>query len=342
MSKLTSHDISQWLKQGAVCGQNTHIDLFWGQDTRSSIPVGYPSVFSSDFYLKENKPWHSYTHCKRVEASSIPRDSRQEDIELQWEPADKSLFEEQFLRVQELMRKGELQKIVLTTEIRAPKTQSPEVFLKRALGPIPEHRYVYGLWNEPSGFLGYTPEVLFEVEAPHTVKTMALAGTSAPHAVEHTLQTSKNQKEHEWVIQDITHQLKDLGIVSVGETQILDLKTLVHFLTPLSIKLLQKIDITSLISLFHPTAALGVFPRERWRDLKNWRSDYDAFGAPFVWAQGESHALGLVGIRQLAWDKEFYYIRSGCGVVIESSLEEEWSELQLKMNSVKKMMGCRL
>lgn len=339
MSSINKDEISQWQSEGAIYGSGDQLRLFWGKAEKSAELKTYPAVFSSDFYLEEAAPWHSYTHEQTLRAGSQCQSA---EIDLQWQAPDFELFKEQFLKSKKLLQSGEVQKIVLTTQVRAPKTLTTAPFLQRALGEIPEQRYLYGLWSQDQGFLGYTPEILLKIEDQQTVTTMALAGTSPLESLSQSLSTSKNQQEHDWVIQDICRHLEPLGAVTVGETRVLSLQTLAHLLTPISLHLKQSVELNSLIERFHPTAALGVFPRSFWKQLKKWRSDYGSFGAPFILAESESHVVGLVGIRQLAWDKNFYYIRSGCGVVNESCLDDEWKELLLKIDSVKKMMGCRL
>ena len=57
----------------------------------------------------------------------------------------------------------------------------------------------------------------------------------------------------------------------------------------------------------------------------------------FVWRNGEFEAL--VAIRMAAWKGEDVLIPSGCGVIEESRLVNEWRELRLKREAVRASFG---
>ncbi|MCC6137504.1 MAG: chorismate-binding protein [Bdellovibrionaceae bacterium] len=168
---------------------------------------------------------------------------------------------------------------------------------------------------------------------------MALAGTSGLDGIDSTLRSPKNLEEHALVVKDISAVLAQFGQIQTGEVQTLRLQSLAHLQTQISVQLQKPLALQELISNLHPTPALGVAPRHRLEDLREMREGYGSFGAPFVVAHSPSKYVGLVGIRQLAWDKEYYYIRCGCGVVKESREDDEWQELLLKIQSVKKLFG---
>ena len=92
-----------------------------------------------------------------------------------------------------------------------------------------------------------------------------------------------------------------------------------------------------MVECLHPTPALGVAPREQLGLLKKWRGGKDRLGAPFGIRWEPDQFLSVVAIRQLSWDENFFYIGNGCGVVAESELDDEWQELKLKRDSVRKM-----
>ena len=62
------------------------------------------------------------------------------------------------------------------------------------------------------------------------------------------------------------------------------------------------------------------------------------FGAPFgVVIDGEF--TSVVAIRNISWKEDAVFLPSGCGVIEESSLQNEWNELELKRQFVKKIFG---
>ena len=141
------------------------------------------------------------------------------------------------------------------------------------------------------------------------------------------------------MVDDLQTLLAPLGSIAVGDLQTLKLDTLAHLQTSLHLQCNKELSLPSWIHTLHPTPALGTAPRTQWMQLKELRQGYGPFGAPFVMATGATSATALVGIRQLAWDEKYYYIRSGCGVVQDSHVTDEWNELLLKIKSVKKRFG---
>lgn len=336
MTTEKAPNYSQWKSQGAVYGAGSDIYLYWGKAAEFSVNSQFPAIFSSDFFLENRKPWTEYEHS--ISISSLPLETVTPEA-LDWHIPDRAVFADQFQQAQKKLQEGSISKIVLATETRAPRTISPEIFLSNALGAIPQNTHLYGKWTKDEGFLGFTPEILFKTDDGKTLETMALAGTSAIESVESTLRSSKNLQEHALVVKDISTVLENFGKVKSGDLETLSLQSLAHLKTAITVELKKALSVHELISALHPTPALGVAPRSRWNELREMRLGYGTFGAPFVVAQSSKHHVALVGIRQLAWDRENYYIRCGCGVVKESRLEEEWQELLLKIKSVKKLFG---
>ena len=125
--------------------------------------------------------------------------------------------------------------------------------------------------------------------------------------------------------------------------RIMELKSLVHFHTPIYVGLYDATPVEALIQRLHPTPALGPLPRtqQSMADLNEWRGRLGCprhFGAPMgVYDQGEFCAV--VCIRGVHWQGDTLKLPAGCGVIEASRLTGEWRELQLKRNSVKKLFG---
>ena len=71
--------------------------------------------------------------------------------------------------------------------------------------------------------------------------------------------------------------------------------------------------------------------------LQDWGERLDCpveLGAPFgLFRDGDFEAL--VAIRMVAWKGDDFALPSGCGVIQESRLVNEWRELALKRDSVR-------
>ena len=231
--------------------------------------------------------------------------------------------------------------------------------------------HVYGMWTEDEGILGATPELLFDLGfsrqdafsqvSEAKIQTMALAGTRKKIYQGHSLlEDPKERHEHRLVIDGIRKSYQDalgnwtdrgeIGFVQ-GETSELELPHLFHLHTPLSFSLSRLNSKTSdwspcqwvenLSKAFHPTPALGAFPKENgrsWLEEQNAVTPRYRFGAPFAMVYEDS-IKAVVSIRNIQWNREKILLGAGCGVVSQSQPDREWKELQAKADSVKMLFG---
>ena len=125
-----------------------------------------------------------------------------------WAQNFKIDFTHQFKVMQEWISKGILEKAVpigrVTTELK--KIFQPEIILKNLIADSTARGWIYGFWNQHQGFLGRTPELLFQsfpVDSK-TITTMALAGTwpKNPDLV-NDYEDPKIWNEHQIVVKDV-------------------------------------------------------------------------------------------------------------------------------------------
>lgn len=208
--------------------------------------------------------------------------------------------------------------------------------------------WTYGFWQNGNGYLGQTPELVAEWnQESQILKTVALAGT-LKNSTENEIQIQKDSKihdEHQFVVDDIQKQLlqvvqeKDL---KKGSTVVHKLKHLLHLKTDFECQYIDLEKALQIIQNLHPTAALGIYPRDP-KEMKSFsklelQDQRGNFAAPFAFMGAES-ILCVAAIRNIYFSESEMQIFSGCGVTSESQYESELSELQLKRDSVKKMMG---
>jgi menaquinone-specific isochorismate synthase len=199
----------------------------------------------------------------------------------------------------------------------------------------------YGWTDGDSGFAGATPELLFSLDGLH-LETMALAGTARSDDREVFAVDDKEIREHEYVAQTLVSKLLDLGKLVRCPREILDLGLIVHFLTTIRVELNAPLTPEELIRKLHPTPALGPLPRtaETMEKLLEWRSRLGCpagFGAPFgLWENGRF--VSVVAIRGIWWDGPRVTIPAGCGIIEASRLVNEWRELRLKREAVKRFL----
>lgn len=201
----------------------------------------------------------------------------------------------------------------------------------------------YGFWNQNSGVLGATPEILFQLE-DNKLKTVALAGTLPRAEVATRISLLKDPKElyeHQLVVNDIQQQLEKVGVVKKTEVRILELPQMFHLFTEFEVEFRDK-TVKDFVRLLHPTPALGVSPRRYgyfWMKELLDQGLREKFGAPIVFNLNENKVTAVVAIRNIQWNQNGCLIGAGCGLVRDSQLDREWNELQHKLKSVFEMLG---
>ena len=289
-------------------------------------PSGKTAFYLPDFFLEDPTPWWLPSRTEIISATALEIPTF---VGIDWTPPSREKFNRDFADLQKKIAKEGFRKGV-------------PVFFER--GKMKEHcsasfttkndgdGYYYGFQDGTSGMVGCTPEILFAMNGCK-IKTMALAGTLESGATE-----KKLQQEQEWVVEDIVTQLKNFGTPNVGKRISVKAGELTHLKTDITVTADQPIPFEDLIRTLHPTPALGTYPRDaqmKW--LKHQAPDRGRFGAPFGVLFPDGEAICLVAIRNVIWNADSMEIGSGAGVIASSDLHEEWEELRLKRESVKKM-----
>ena len=300
------------------------------------------SFYVQNFGLEDPLPWKTPSCIERTTTLKLASQIKNFiPLECKWSPLDAARFAEVFQEIMNSINGGILEKTVpVVTEI-AKTLGSPREAILEAMIRQAHPLYSYGWLGSGSGFAGATPELLFALRGKH-LETMALAGTARSEDRDVFAVDEKEIREHEYVAQALVDKMLDLGSVHRCSRKILDLGSIVHFLTTFQMDLESAHAPESLIRRFHPTPALGPLPRtdQTMALLLEWRQRLGPaeFGAPFgLWDQGEFHAV--VAIRGVWWKKQELKLPAGCGIIEASRLVNEWRELRLKRESVKSFLS---
>ena len=259
--------------------------------------------------------------------------------EIRWEAPSPDAYAQVFTEIMEQIASGRLVKSVPATpqfgELQPPHV--PQELIRRAFGSSPFH-YPYAWWTEKEGFCGASPETLFHQQG-RRLTTLALAGTARPEDEGVFINDDKEIREHEIVAGSILSRLSPCGSVSRTPRRVLNLGTLIHFVTYLTLEADRPLPPDHWIRLLHPTPALGSQPRteETLAQLDDWRSRLRCpphFGAPFGLLLDRDFFC-LVGIRSMYWQGRRLALCTGGGVVASSTLTHEWRELKLKRETVR-------
>lgn len=315
----------------------------------SNPPSEGVSFYVQDFALQEPKPWKTPQRIERTTIAALAtRLEATPALIGEWDPLDATSFSVVFQEVMSSINHAVFEKTVPVVTETGRTHQSPGPALMAAMTRQSAPLYSYGWLQQNSGFAGATPELLFSVHA-NRLETMALAGTARSEDREVFAVDEKEIREHEYVARSLASKLLDLGPVERCSREILDLGSIVHFLTTIALDLASPQSPEDLIQRLHPTPALGPLPRtpETLAMLLNWRDRLGCpgqFGAPFgLWDHGGFDAV--VAIRGVWWQGRNLLIPAGCGVIEASRLVNEWRELRLKREAVKSFLlpprpGC--
>ena len=333
----TDHSLA-WLAR-----RNGSAVIGHGPFESSSTPPGSGVAFHvQDFALQDPKPWKipaSIERCSSRElASRFPRTAQ---FECQWNALDPTPFSVVFQEVMSSIHGGVFEKTVpvVTETGTANRPAGPAIIAAMARQHTPLQSYG---WIQPEGgFAGATPELLFSLNGV-TLETMALAGTARSEDRDVFAVDEKEIREHEYVAQTLVSKLLDLGHLERHPREILDLGPIVHFLTHIQLDLRNPMAPEDLLHKLHPTPALGPLPRTlgTMDALLEWRRRLgcpDSFGAPFgLWEDGSFESI--VAIRGMWWSGHRIQVPAGCGIIEASRLVNEWRELRLKREAVKRFL----
>lgn len=332
--------------------------IAWLARTDGTVVVGYGpfcetdappqsgvAFFKCGFFEIGGKPWKI---PERVEHLSLRQfqekfSNPSGKLEIDWETPDAVPFSIVFQEIMTCIGQGMIEKTVpvVTEQGKVRGGWAPSANMIAAIAAQRAPLHAYGWVDVDSGFAGATPELLISMRGLH-LETMALAGTARQEDEAVFGVDEKEIREHEYVAQTLVAKLLDLGKLKRKGREVLRLGSIVHFLTGISVDLESKQEPLRLLHRLHPTPALGPLPRtdQTMAMLSEWRKRLGCpveFGAPFgVWDHGAFEAV--VAIRGLWWKGSEISLPAGCGIIEASRLVNEWRELRLKREAVKRFL----
>ena len=184
-------------------------------------------------------------------------------------------FEGAVARAVELIRAGELEKVVLAREVHvhAPREYDPAALFGVLREGFPSC-FVFCAGRGDGAFLGASPELLLRREG-HRVSALALAGSmrrSADPAVdahlgEQLMRDPSYREEHAIVARRIERILRPhaIWVATPPEPVLVRIANIQHLATPIRAQLASPVEAIELAALMHPTPAVGGEPLARAR-----------------------------------------------------------------------------
>jgi menaquinone-specific isochorismate synthase len=307
-----------------------------------SPPSNGVAFYVQNFGLQDPRPWKTSERVERTTIAELAmRFQDSPSLDCVWGALDAVPFSVIFQEIMSAIHSGEFEKTVPVVTEKGRTLHTPTASIVAAMTRQAAPLHSYGWLQGPAGFAGATPELLFSL-AGSRLETMALAGTARSEDRAVFEVDEKEIREHEYVAQTLVAKLFDLGSVKRSPREIIDLGSIVHFLTQIQLDLDSAQTPDQLIRRLHPTPALGPLPRtlKTLSMLFEWRQRLECppeFGAPFgLWDHGIFHAI--VAIRGIWWNDNNLLLPAGCGMIEASRLVNEWRELRLKRDAVKRFL----
>ncbi len=311
-------------------------------ERRADPPAAGWAFYRNDFALSSANPWQVPAKVTELGAGDPFPVEKRGGVTVQWEEPEVDPFAEVYAEVSQAIRGGTIEKSVPVVTARGCVKRGSPLGLLHSLEGVKAPLRPYAWIEGKEGFAGLSPELLFRLQGD-ALQTMALAGTARREERDAFGVDEKEIREHEFVAQTLLAKLSDLGRTTRYPREIMDLDRLVHFHSGIDLELARREPVDRLVRVLHPTPALGPLPRteETMAQLLAWRAHLGCppwFGAPFgLWREGSFEVL--VAIRMVAWSGSEVLIPSGCGVIDESRLVNEWRELRLKREAVREAFG---
>lgn len=342
-----------WLQNGGVYRSSLGYfylykknDIFCKSSENSIVYMNFyehEPIFSQlSFFAKLNPADFTDTLTKLKAHFKIKEEENKLQIPfMDLSPTD---FEFSYKEITSKIFRGEIEKAVPIVAVNAKHFFSKIDLLKTLshLTACSENLYPYGFWNEHIGVVGCSPEILFN-KYENQIVSMAIAGTLPKDQVLNRIPLMKDPKElreHKIVVQDIIDRLSKYGTPQVENTKTVELPTLFHLATKISV--VCNANPIEVMKHLHPTGALGIIPRNfgiSWLKQLSFQSERSVFGAPIMFSHPDFGHQAVVAIRNLMWHGDKTTIHAGCGLVKDSVFENEFKELNAKIQSVKTILG---
>ncbi|WP_083607916.1 isochorismate synthase [Teredinibacter haidensis] len=245
---------------------------------------------------------------------------------------------------------GELKKVVLAREVELELAGSANPFLAlKALQQSNPCCYSFAIEKQDKLFFGCSPERLFHRRG-RVLHTEALAGTvkrglnpEEDLVLEQTLlHDPKLVLEHELVAKAIEESLQPLALhlFEREPVEVVKLGKIQHRYQALRAAIDAAITNNELYQSLHPTPAICGYPCAQAQALIN-----EIEQAGRGWYSGNVGLIGdgycefSVAIRSALSDQNRLWLYSGVGIVEGSDADEEWLELESKLESMLQALG---
>lgn len=255
-------------------------------------------------------------------------------------------FSAQVEAIRQVISAGLFEKIVAAngSRVRLEKALETSAVLRRlSAGLRSSTRFAFG--RDRATFLGATPERLISRRGD-TIDTEALAGSieSGGEGGVRLLQSGKDRREHQLVVDEIKRRLRPLcALLDVADRpRIRELRDVLHLLTPISGVLERPRHVLDLVEILHPTPAVGGVPTEA---AMQWIAAHEPrprgwYAGPVGWFDAAGDGEFAVALRSAVLRGKEAFLYAGGGIVEDSDPELEFTETELKKQALLIALGA--
>ena len=292
--------------------------------------------------------WQTLQKIISIDRSFTKNDDKQEFIKYNVTGIDN--FKRAVFSSLESIQNNHLNKVVLAHALDV-NSGNPFNLLKSLdnLRRLHPDCYVFSTSNAKGQyFIGASPERLISIHE-QKLMTDALAG-SAPRGTtdaedidlaNYLLNSEKERREHQVVIDFITQRLHQLGVVpSLLPPQLRQLSNIQHLWTPIQGKVPTRVHPLDIIAQLHPTPAVAGVPRDiACATIRRYESfERGLYAAPLGWIDYKGNSEFIVGIRSALINGNRARLYAGAGIVAGSNPDKELAEIQLKLQALLKAL----
>ena len=260
--------------------------------------------------------------------------------------ADKESWLEKVENILELIRKNEIQKVVLSRNLSLKLNNKPnwKFIYKNLTSNYPTcHFFIYH--NNNSFFFGSTPERLAKFSNGF-VEVDALAGSTPRGKDEkedklfanNLLNSKKDLAEHNFVIDHITGTIKDIteNLEINNKYSIKKLKNIQHLHSRISGKLKNGFTALDILINLYPTPAIcGVSRDKAFSVIKEFENyDRGMYSGVIGWFNFNNEGEFTVALRSALTDEKNLIVFAGSGIVANSNPNTEFEETEIKLNAI--------
>ena len=252
-------------------------------------------------------------------------------------------YEAAVARAVELIRGGQMEKIVLAREVHvhAPSAHDPAAVIGVLREEFPSC-FVFGVGRGEAALIGASPELLVRREGQR-VSTLALAGSTRrsadpavdAHLGEQLLRDASHREEHVIVARRIERNLRPhaVWVAAAPEPTLVRIANIQHLATPIRAQLARPMEALELLELMHPTPAVGGEPWQRAAPLIPALEGLDRgwYAGPLGWTDAAGDGEFCVALRCALLRGGLARCYAGNGIVRGSDPAAELAETEVKL-----------